>query len=86
MWVLTATTNFFYIYIIYDNLMIFSRRIEKIHLVKGEKYKDLKDEEFKSIKFSFTNSNYYYICTSRRIFKFHLSKPFFPFAALSYKK
>lgn len=86
MWVLTATTNFFYIYVIYDNFMIFSRRIEKINLIKGENYEGLEDEEFKSIRFSFTNSNYYYICTSRRIFKFHLTKPFFPFASLTYKK
>lgn len=44
------------------------------------------DEEFKSVKFSFTNSNYYYLCTSKRVYKIHLSKPFYPFASMSYFK
>lgn len=44
------------------------------------------DEEFKSVKFSFTNSNYYYLCTTKRVYKLHLSKPFYPFASLSYFK
>lgn len=78
LWVFTTTSNFFYIYIIYDNLMVFSRRIEKVNLMD--------DEEYKTVKFSFTNSNYYYICTSKRIFKLHLTKPFYPFATISYKR
>ena len=44
------------------------------------------DEEFKSVKFSFTNSNYYYLATTKRVYKLHLSKPFYPFASLSYFK
>jgi hypothetical protein len=77
-WVFTITSNFLYIYIIYDNLMIFSRRIEKIRL--------LEDEEFRDIRFSFNNSNYYYICTTKRIFKLHMTKPFYPFASVTYKR
>lgn len=78
LWVFTITSNFLYIYIIYDNLMIFSRRIEKVKL--------LDDEEFRDIRFSFNNSNYYYICTTRRIFKLHMTKPFYPFASVTYKR
>jgi hypothetical protein len=44
------------------------------------------NEEFKSVKFSFTNSNYYYIATTKRVYKLHLSKPHYPFASLSYFK
>ena len=50
------------------------------------KHNNLGEETIVSVKFSLTNSNYYYVCTNRRIFKLHLTKPFFPFATINYKK
>lgn len=83
LWIFATSTNFLYVHVINDDGLQYSTRIEKLTLLK-DKY--MWDEEFKSVKFSFTNSNYYYICTTKRVYKLHLSKPSFPFASLSYFK
>lgn len=44
------------------------------------------DEYIKSVSFSQNNSNYYFICTTKRIYKFHLTKPFYPFGSFVYDK
>lgn len=82
LWVFSVSGTHVYVTVIDStNTTVYSKQIEKIDLVK-DKY--TWDEEFKSVKFSFTNSNYYYLCTNKRVYKFHLSKPLYPFASLSY--
>lgn len=69
--------------VISDGKQVYYKAIEKIKFIEDEYSWD---EEFKSVKFSFTNSNYYYICTTKRVYKLHLSKPYYPFGSLSYFK
>ena len=83
LWVFSTTGSNLFVTVVTDNRVVYSHRIENISLLK-DKY--MWDEEFKSVKFSFCNSNYYYICTTKRVYKLHLSKPDYPFASLSYFK
>lgn len=82
LWVFSTTENYLHVHIVSDDTT-YSHKFEKIKLLK-DKYKW--DEEFKSVKFSFTDSNYYYLSTTKRVYKLHLSKPYYPFASLSYFK
>ena len=82
LWIFSVSGTHIYVTVIdSSNSTVYAKQIDKIDLVK-DKY--TWDEEFKSVNFSFTNSNYYYLCTNKRVYKFHLSKPLYPFASLSY--
>lgn len=83
LWIFSTTGTSLYLSILSGTKIVYSRRIDKLELLK-DKY--TWDEEFKSVKFSFTNSNYFYISTTKRVYKLHLSKPHYPFASLSYFK
>lgn len=83
LWVFSTSGSGLFVSIISGNKTVYHRQIEKIQLLKDQY---TWDEEFKSVKFSFTNSNYYYISTTKRVYKLHLSKPAYPFASLSYFK
>lgn len=83
LWIFTTTGTSMYVHVIDNNHVVYSHRISKLQMLK-DRY--MWDEEFKSVKFSFTNSNYYYLCTTKRVYKLHLSKPHYPFASLSYFK
>ena len=72
-----------YVHVLNGKNVAFSHRIDKLEMLKD---KFTWNEEFKSVKFSFTNSNYYYLSTTKRVYKLHLSKPYYPFASLSYFK
>lgn len=83
LWIFATAGKNLYVHVISNNRVVYSHRIDNIELLE-DKY--MWDEEFKSVKFSFCNSNYYYLCTSKRVYKLHLSKPNYPFASLSYFK
>ena len=83
LWVFSTSGSGLYVTVISNNKTVYHRQIEKIQLLEDQY---TWDEEFKSVKFSFTNSNYYYISTTKRVYKLHLSKPAYPFASLSYFK
>ena len=83
LWIFATAGKNLYVHVISNNRVAYSHRIDNIELLE-DKY--MWDEEFKSVKFSFCNSNYYYLCTSKRVYKLHLSKPNYPFASLSYFK
>lgn len=83
LWVFASTGTSLYVHILNGKNVVYSHQISKVELLKD---KFMWDEEFKCVKFSFTNSNYYYLCTSKRVYKIHLSKPFYPFASMSYFK
>lgn len=83
LWVFCSTGISMTITVISDGKQVYYKAIEKIKFIEDEYSWD---EEFKSVKFSFTNSNYYYICTTKRVYKLHLSKPYYPFGSLSYFK
>jgi hypothetical protein len=83
LWLFSTTGTSLFVHVLDDRGVRYSHRIDKLELLK-DKY--MWDEEFKSVKFSFTNSNYYYISTTKRVYKLHLNKPHYPFASLSYFK
>lgn len=83
LWIFTTTGHNLHLHIISNNRVVYSHRIENLELLED---KFMWDEEFKSVKFSFCDSNYYYLCTTKRVYKLHLSKPHYPFASLSYFK
>lgn len=83
LWIFASTGTHMYVHILDGKNVAYSHRIEKLEFLK-DKY--MWDEEFRSVKFSFTDSNYYYLSTTKRVYKLHLSKPFYPFASLSYFK
>ena len=83
LWVFTTTGKNMHVHVISNNRVAYSHRILNLELLE-DKY--MWDEEFKSVKFSFCDSNYYYLCTTKRVYKIHLSKPDYPFASLSYFK
>lgn len=85
LWVFSTTDKLLYVTVIdpITNNTVYFKQIQKIELIKDQY---TWDEEFKSVKFSFTNSNYYYLSTTKRVYKLHLSKPLYPFASLSYFK
>lgn len=83
LWIFSINNTALYVSIVVGNKTIFSRPIEQVHLLKDEY---TWDEDFKSAKFSFTHSNYYYLATTKRVFKIHVSRPTYPFATLSYFK
>lgn len=82
-WVFSTTSNSLFITIMSNGEQVYYSQIDKLHLLK-DSY--TWDEEFKSVKFSFCESNYFYICTTKRVYKLHLTKPAYPFASLSYFK
>lgn len=83
LWIFSTVGSSMYIHVIDGNRVAYSHRVSKLELLK-DRY--MWDEQFKSVKFSFTNSNYYYLCTTKRVYKIHLTKPHYPFASLSYFK
>lgn len=83
LWIFSTTGTGLFLSILSGTKIVYFRRISKLELLV-DKY--TWNEEFKSVKFSFTNSNYYYIATTKRVYKLHLSKPHYPFASLSYFK
>lgn len=83
LWIFASTGNHMYVHVVDGKSVVYSHRISKLEMLE-DKY--MWDEEFKSVKFSFTNSNYYYLSTTKRVYKIHMSKPYYPFASLSYFK
>lgn len=83
LWIFSSTGHNIHVHVVSDNRVMYSHRIENIELLE-DKY--MWDEKFKSVKFSFCDSNYYYLSTTKRVYKLHLSKPHYPFASLSYFK
>lgn len=82
-WIFASTGTNMWVHVLDGKTVAYSHRIDKLEMLKD---KFMWDEEFRSVKFSFTNSNYYYLSTTKRVYKIHLSKPYYPFASLSYFK
>ena len=83
LWIFSTTGNTLQLNVISNNRVAYSHVIENVRLLED---KFMWNEELKSVKFSLCDSNYFYICTSKRVYKLHLSKPDYPFASLSYFK
>lgn len=83
LWIFSTSGKHLFITVISGGLVKSFKQVEKIELLEDEY---TWDEEFKSVKFSFTNSNYAYLSTTKRVYKIHLSRPTYPFASLSYFK
>lgn len=83
LWVFSTVGTSLWVHVIDGKRVVFSHRVDKLKLLE-DKY--MWNEQFKAVKFSFCNSNYFYLCTTKRVYKLHLSKPHYPFASLSYFK
>lgn len=83
LWVFSTVSNSIFVTVMSDLKQVYFKKIQNIELIDD---KWSWEEKIKSVKFSFTNSNYYYICTTKRVYKVHLSRPYYPFASLSYFK
>lgn len=82
-WIVSSLSNRIFVSVLEDDEVKYYGQIEDISLVEN-KYSW--KEEIRSIKFSETNSNYYYLATNKRIYKFHVSNPLYPYASISYFK
>lgn len=80
-WIYSAVGINLFVSIISNNEVIYYGEIEDIKLLEN-RYSWT--EEVVSVKFSFCNSNYIYLATNKRVYKFHSSRPTAPFASLSY--
>lgn len=83
LWIFSVNGINFFLSIISNDEVVSYGQIEDIRVL-DDTYSWT--EEVKQVKFSFANSNYYYFCTTKRVYKFHVSKPYYPFASLSYYK
>lgn len=83
LWIFSVNGLNFFLSIISNDEVVSYGQIEDIRVL-DDTYSWT--EEVKQVKFSFANSNYYYFCTTKRVYKFHVSKPYYPFASLSYYK
>ena len=80
-WVASAQGTSIFLTILENDIIKVHGRVEDINLLQDE-YSWV--EEVRGIVFSETHSNYFYLNTSKRIYKFHVSKPFSPYASVTY--
>lgn len=82
-WIASVLGTRMFISVLEDDIVKVYGQIEDINLLQDE-YTWL--EEIRGINFSETHSNYFYLNTSKRVYKFHVSQPFYPFASINYFK
>lgn len=82
-WIASVLGTRMFISVLEDDIVKAYGQIEDITLLQ-DNYTWL--EEIRGINFSKNHSNYFYINTTKRVYKFHVSQPFYPFASLSYFK
>ena len=82
-WIVSTLKKRIFLSVLEDEIVKFQGQIEDISLIE-DRYSWT--EEIKGLKFSETNSNYFYLNTNKRIYKFHTSNPLYPFASMSYFK
>ena len=83
LWILSVVGTRMNISILENDIVKVYGQIEDITLLQDEQSWL---EEVRGIYFSQNHSNYFYLNTSKRLYKFHVSKPFYPFASVSYFK
>lgn len=83
LWIASVLGTRMFISVLEDDIVKVYGQIEDISLLENE-YSWL--EEIRGIHFSKAHSNYFYLSTTKRVYKFHVSQPFYPFASLSYFK
>lgn len=82
-WVASVQGTSIFITILEDDIVKVHGQVEDINLLQND-YTWV--EEIRGITFSETHSNYFYLNTTKRIYKFHVSKPFSPLGSMSYFK
>lgn len=82
-WIVSVSGSRIFISILEDDIVKVYGQIEHISLLQDD-YSWL--EEVRGLKFSKTHSNYFYLVTTKRVYKLHVSKPFYPLSSLSYFK
>ena len=81
LWIATSNHNRIYISILSEDIVIDYGQIEDISLQQD---RFTWEEEVRVLVFSKSNSNYFYLNTNKRIYKLHTSKPYYPFATMTY--
>lgn len=82
-WIVSAVNKRIYISVLEEDEVKFYGQVENVMFIENS---DSWTEEVRAIEFSEANSNYFYLNTSKRIYKFHVSNPLYPYASLSYFK
>lgn len=83
LWIFSVNSNNLYLSIIDNDSVVSYGQIEDIRLL-SDKYSWV--EEFKNVEFSQSNSNLYYIATTKRVYKLQVSRPYYPLGSLNYFK
>lgn len=82
-WIVSVLGTRIFISVLDKDIVKFYGQIEDINLLQDD---ESWLEEIRSIQFSETHSNYFYLNTTKRIYKLHVSNPLYAFASLSYFK
>lgn len=82
-WIASVLGDRIFLSILENDIVKVYGQIEDIVLLQDE-YTWI--EEIRGIHFSKVHSNYFYLNTSKRTYKFHVSEPLYPYASLSYYK
>ena len=82
-WIASVLGDRIFLSVLENDIVKVYRQIENIVLLQ-DNYTWL--EEIRGLHFSKAHTNYFYLNTSKRTYKFHVSNPFYPFASLSYYK
>lgn len=83
LWIASVFGTRIFLSVLEDDIVKVYGQIEDISLLQ-DNYSWL--EEVRGIHFSKVHSNYFYLSTTKRVYKLHISEPFYPFASLSYFK
>lgn len=80
-WIYSVSGSGLFLSIIDNDEVVSYNRVKDISFI-DDKY--TWKEEIKNVKFSVSNSNYIYVATTKRVYKFHSSNPFLAVGTLSY--
>lgn len=80
-WIVSSHNNRIFLSILNDDIVKTYGQINDISLLENNYFFK---EEIRGIDFSKVHSNYFYINTNKSIYKFHVSKPFYPIGSLNY--
>jgi hypothetical protein len=80
-WIYSVSGSSLFLSIIVNDEVVSYNKIKDISLISD---KFTWKEEVKNVKFSAANSNYMYLATTKRVYKFHTSNPYLAIGTISY--
>lgn len=80
LWVVSQSTNHVYLTIMSSDKQVFHQQLHKVVLTDDST--GVWTEKAKTIQFSYSDSSYYYLITTNKVYKFHTSRPSEPLAVM----